>query len=169
MKIRNTKLTDLIEVMKIYSYAREQMKLNNNPNQWKNTNPTEEMIINDIKKNNSYVIEKDNKIVGVFSFIIGKDKTYQYIEGKWLNDLEYGTIHRIASNNLEKNIFDICINFCKTKINNIRIDTHQDNIIMRHILKKNNFIECGIIYVEDGSKRIAFQKIFDDKVNKIKK
>ena len=161
MKIRNTKLTDLTEVRKIYSYAREQMKLNNNPNQWKNTNPKEETIINDIKNNNSYVIEKDNKIVGVFSFIIGIDKTYQYIEGKWLNDLEYGTIHRIASNNLEKNIFNVCINFCKTKINNIRIDTHHDNKIMRHILKKNNFIECGIIYVEDGSKRIAFQKTFN--------
>ena len=29
---------------------------------------------------------------------------------------------------------------------------------MRHLLEKNGFKECGIIYVEDGTPRIAFQR-----------
>jgi RimJ/RimL family protein N-acetyltransferase len=44
------------------------------------------------------------------------------------------------------------------QIPNIRIDTHRDNAIMQHLLEKNGFVKCGIIYVEDGSPRIAYQK-----------
>ena len=40
MIIRHTTLNDLDEVMKLYKIAREFMKQNNNPNQWKDTTPT---------------------------------------------------------------------------------------------------------------------------------
>ena len=29
--------------------------------------------------------------------------------------------------------------------------------MMQHVLEKNGFVPCGIIYVEDGSPRIAYQ------------
>lgn len=29
---------------------------------------------------------------------------------------------------------------------------------MQHVLEKNGFTRCGIIFTEDGSERIAFQK-----------
>ena len=159
MNIRNTNLEDLKDVMKIYEHARIQMKLNGNPNQWKDNLPKEETIKEDIKNKNSYVIYNENKILGVFTFIIGMDKTYEYIEGSWLNNELYGTIHRIASNNIEKQIFEKCLSFCEEKIKNIRIDTHNDNKIMQHLIEKNNFKKCGTIYVEDGSPRIAYHKI----------
>lgn len=51
----------------------------------------------------------------------------------------------------------------ETDINNImdiiKVDTHEENISMQKLLKKNNFKYCGIIYLEDKSKRIAFEKI----------
>lgn len=40
----------------------------------------------------------------------------------------------------------------------MRIDTHENNKVMQHLIKKNGFQECGIIYVEDGSPRIAYEK-----------
>ena len=43
--------------------------------------------------------------------------------------------------------------------NSIKIDTHKDNISMQKLLEKNDFKYCGIIYLEDGSQRIAFEKI----------
>ena len=43
-------------------------------------------------------------------------------------------------------------------IKNIRIDTHEDNRIMQHLLDKYGFAKCGCIYVEDGTPRIAYQK-----------
>jgi RimJ/RimL family protein N-acetyltransferase len=42
---------------------------------------------------------------------------------------------------------------------NLKIDTHRDNIPMQKVLKRNGFSECGIIYIENGDERIAFQKI----------
>ncbi len=44
-------------------------------------------------------------------------------------------------------------------MSNFRIDTHNDNKIMQHVIEKNGFIRCGIIYVKDGSPRIAYEKI----------
>ena len=135
------------------------MRLNGNPNQWYDKYPEADTISNDIKCNNSYVAEQDGIICGVFTFIIGKEPTYQRIEGSWKNDEEYGTIHRIASNGQTRGFFDFCLKYCESKISNIRIDTHQDNKIMQHLIRKNGFEKCGIIYVEDGSPRIAYQKI----------
>lgn len=159
LKIRLTKRRDFETVMDIYRYAREQMRLNGNPNQWYDKFPEADTILNDIDCNNSYVVEQNGIICGVFTFIIGKEPTYERISGSWKNDEKYGTIHRIASNGQQKGIFDLCLKYCESKISNLRIDTHQDNKIMQHLIRKNGFERCGIIYVRDGSPRIAYQKI----------
>lgn len=159
MNIRKTKKEDLEKVLEIYEYARNQMRKNGNPNQWKNTNPSKDIIINDIENENSYLIEYKEEICGIFSFIVGEDPTYKKIEGSWLNNEDYGTIHRVASSGIRKGILKECLNFCEKKQKNIRIDTHEDNKIMQHLLEKNGYINCGIIYVLDGSPRIAYQKI----------
>ena len=41
----------------------------------------------------------------------------------------------------------------------LRADTHEDNKIMQHLLEKNGFVRCGIIHVEDGTPRVAYQKL----------
>ncbi len=166
LKIRSTTKQDFEAIMEIYRYAREQMRSNGNPNQWYDKFPEASTLSNDIDRNNSYVIEQDGIICGVFTFIIGKEPTYERIEGSWKNDDDYGTIHRIASNGKIKGIFDICLKFCENKISNIRIDTHKDNKIMQHLIEKNGFEKCGIIYVEDGSPRIAYQKTCDTNTEK---
>ena len=147
--------------MRIYEYARAQMKINGNPNQWRDTYPPEALIIDDIKNKNSYVIEKDDVICGVFAFIIGDDPTYQRIEGQWKNNAPYGTIHRVASSGMMRGVFPVCVEFCEAKISNLRVDTHHDNKIMQHQIEKFGFEKCGIIYIEDGSPRIAYQKAID--------
>lgn len=102
---------------------------------------------------------KEPEIVhGVFAFIIGPDPTYTYIEdGVWLNDDVYGTIHRIAGDGVAKGVFKKCLDFCKSQIDNLRIDTHHNNLTMQHLVEKNGFEKCGIVYMEDGSPRIAYQ------------
>ncbi len=160
MKIRKASLADLPQIMKIYGYAREQMRKNGNPNQWGTSRPYEEEIIKDIEKGNSYVIIKYDKIQAVFAFIIGNDPTYEVIEGKWLNSEPYGTVHRVASGGEINGVMNIILDFCKEIQPNIKIDTHKDNKIMRHILEKAGFTECGIIYISDGTPRIAYQRKF---------
>ena len=158
MTIKKSTMKYIDDIMEIYSYAREQMKKNGNPTQWGDNRPSRKTIENDIQLGNSYMIEENGIICGVFSFVLGEDKTYQVIEGKWLNDDQYGTIHRVASNGRVKGILEFCLRFCEDKISNIRVDTHEDNKIMQHLLEKNGYIKCGIIYVDDGSPRIAYQK-----------
>ena len=162
MKIRKTTEKDIQPVMQIFAKAREIMRKSGNFKQWPVGHPSKEAVIADIKGDNSYVVEKDNNtIVATFAFIIGPDPTYSYMEGgKWLNDEKYGTIHRIASNGECKGIMSEALNYCSKIVPNIRIDTHEDNSIMRHLLAKNGFVHCGTIYLLDGNPRLAFQKVF---------
>nr|WP_233188725.1 GNAT family N-acetyltransferase [Tenacibaculum sp. SG-28] len=44
-------------------------------------------------------------------------------------------------------------------IPSMRIDTHEDNLGMQHILKTENYVYCGIIHLTRGSTRLAYEKI----------
>lgn len=160
MTIRLADECDFESVMNIYSYARKQMRLAGNPDQWGTDKPFPETVWNDIRQKQAYVMIKQDRICGVFAFIIGTEPTYRLIEnGAWLNDSPYGTIHRIAGNGQVRGILSSALSFCNRQINNIRIDTHDDNHIMQHLLQKYGFRKCGYIYVDDGSRRIAYQRI----------
>lgn len=135
------------------------MAAHGNPTQWDGGYPSKERIKQDWTEGNLYVIAEGESILGVFVFIIGEEKNYSKIEGSWKSRRLYGTIHRIASSGLEKGIFEQCLKFCLGQIDHLRIDTHRDNSIMRHLIEKSGFEACGTIYVEDGSPRIAYELI----------
>lgn len=158
--VRNAAEKDLNEIMQIYAYAREFMAKNGNPNQWGTAFPPEKLIYDDIKSGRLYVIQENGCIHGVFAFIIGDDPTYGYIEnGNWLSDGEYGAIHRVASDGKIHGVLKTAVDYCLTKITHLRIDTHKNNKIMQKQILKNGFTECGTIFIEDGSARIAYERI----------
>lgn len=158
MKIRNATIEDIDKIMNIYSVARETMRESGNINQWVNGYPQLSLIQDDISKGNCYVVVDEEEVVAVFAFIIGDDPTYHVIEGSWLNDRPYGVIHRIGSNGKAKGIIPFVMEYAFSRIENIKIDTHKDNRIMQHVLEKNGFKYCGVITIEDGTKRVAYQK-----------
>ncbi len=159
MKIRHTRKDEIDEIMGIYALGRKIMRDSGNTKQWVGY-PTREMILSDIGNGNSYVLEDGNRIHAVFSLIAGEDPTYKEIyEGEWLNDSAYMTIHRIVSAGGIKRASDICYDWSLEKTDNIRIDTHEDNQIMQHVLERNGFVKCGVIYIEDGSPRLAYHKV----------
>jgi hypothetical protein len=51
------------------------------------------------------------------------------------------------------------MDYCFSQDPNIRIDTHRDNKIMRHLVEKHGFAYCGIIYLDNGDERLAYQLI----------
>ena len=159
MKIRKAEQKDMGSILKVFEIAREYMRQSGNPNQWGTVKPRKETLEDDITKGQLYVGENDGgEIHFVFAFILGKDPTYSYIEnGKWLSDEPYGTIHRIASDGTVSGVVKSAVEFGKTMISSIRIDTHEDNKTMRHVVEKLGFTECGIIYIDDGTPRIAYQ------------
>lgn len=160
--IRLAEKKDLNTIQDIFNKAKIFMRNDGNMHQWNGNYPSDEILLNDISNNNLYVCYSEDLIYAVFYFYIGVDETYNYIEGSWPNNEEYGTIHRIASNGLRRGVFEEVLSFAKIKISNIRIDTHEDNKFMREKLNKNNFKYCGIIYINDGSPRRAYQYIVEE-------
>lgn len=159
MNIRKTTFDDLDVILNLYENARSFMARTGNPAQWGTNYPPAAMLEQDITDGHSYVCEEAGHIIATFYFCVGKDDTYARIyEGEWLNDRPYGVVHRITSDGSVKGAASFCINWALSQCGNLKIDTHQDNKVMQYLLEKNGFTYCGLIYTEDGSSRIAYQK-----------
>ena len=158
MYVRKARTDDFNIIMDIYHAAQDFMIEAGNPNQWGHFYPSEDLVREDISKGISYMIcDRDNPH-GVFVLIDGLEPTYQYIEnGSWINEEPYITLHRIASDGKLHGIFKSAIDYSKSISDNIRIDTHSNNVIMQKQIEKNGFKKCGTIYVREGSPRIAYQ------------
>ncbi len=160
MQIRKAKIEELDLLMEKYARARKFMAEHGNPNQWGSDKPSRAQIEADILAGDSYVCEEDGKIVGVFYHKIEEDPTYAVIEaGEWISNEPYGVVHRITSDGTVKGTASFCLSWAFEQCKNLRIDTHRDNIVMQNLLKKNGFTYCGIIHIEDGSERLAYQKL----------
>ena len=160
MRIRRSLLSDIDSLMEIFAYATQYMCSTGNKNQWINGYPSREIVMQDIMDKNSHVcVDNNGVIVGTFCFKQGEDPNYAIIdEGEWLNNNPYGVVHRIAGNGKLHGLADYCLQWCYEQCPNIRVDTHRDNLIMQHILERNGYAACGIIYVSNGTPRVAFQK-----------
>lgn len=157
MIIRKTLDTDLNEVLHLFANARKFMEENGNKTQWVNGYPQKSVLEKDILKGHSYVCIDQEKIVGTFYFAIENDPTYSKIDqGSWLNDAPYGVVHRITTDRSTKGIGAFCINWCLSQWDNIRVDTHENNVPMDRLLQKCGFSKCGIIYIANGDERIAY-------------
>lgn len=157
--IRRANKEDIKCIMRIYEAAKKKMRADGNLHQWSDKYPDEETLINDIAKDKLYIAYDHEGIYGVFMLSYLGEGTYKVIQGAWLNDEPYAVIHRIASFGKGKNLLKDVIDFAFEKTNNIRIDTHEDNNIMRNLLKKLGFIYTGIIHLKNGDERRAYQLI----------
>lgn len=166
MIFRKSTEKDLKEIMEVINGAKELLK-GNKVDQWQSGYPNEEVILEDIEKGYSYILEENGIILGTTALSFDGEDTYEKIyEGQWLSNGSYGVIHRIAVNRnvkvkgigteIIKKSEEICLD---KGIRNIKIDTHEDNITMQRLLEKNKFKYCGVIYLEGNVKRIAFEKV----------
>ena len=159
--IRDARPMDIAEIMHVMDAAKGIMRQSGNMHQGGEGYPSEAVIAADMKRNGGFVVEDEKKIVGYFAFLQSPEPTYAKIyEGKWIDDtLPYHVVHRIASNPDAHGIFSSIMDFCFSHDTNIRIDTHRDNKIMQHVILKQGFSYCGIIYLLSGDERLAYQKI----------
>ena len=132
-------MRDLPQMQKIYARARALMAANGNPTQWGNEFPRESMIEDDIANQRTMLLvdtcNGHERILAQFALCPGKDPTYAKIDGAWLDNDTYVTIHRI--------------------------DTHPNNKAMQHVLESSGFARCGLIQLLDrpvDTTRIAYQR-----------
>lgn len=166
MKFRKSNEEDIKSIMNIINQAQAWFK-DQRIDQWQNNYPNIETIINDINNSYGYVLLKNNIVIGTAAVSFDGEKTYNSIyNGKWISNDDYAVIHRIAVDSNYKGLglasvlFKYIEELCLDKgIHSIKVDTHEENMPMQKLLYKNGFQYCGIIYLEDKSKRIAFEKI----------
>lgn len=165
MKFRKTAEQDIQSIMKIIRQAQEYFKTNH-IDQWQNNYPNPQIIQEDIQNGYSHVLEEADQIVATASISFDGEKTYNKIyNGNWLSHDEYAVIHRLAvdsslkgsgiSSEIMRQVEKMCLD---KGVRSIKVDTHEENIPMQRLLQKNDFTYCGDIYLEDKSKRVAFEK-----------
>ncbi len=159
MTIRPATLADAQAANEIYESARAFMKKNGNPTQWNSAYPALSDIVSGIESGVSYVCCDGDEVVATFHFEENaREAVYEKIEGEWKNDEPYAVIHRIAVKYHGRGIVDFCFSECHRRFPNLKIDTHRDNIPMQKCLSRAGFEYCGVVYLSDGSERLAYQK-----------
>ncbi len=139
---------------------------NNGIDQWQNGYPNEQSVQNDIAANACYIVEHDGAIVASAALYFTEEANYNNIyEGAWHTACPYAAIHRVAvadslkgsgvSAFLYAGLEAVCR---EKKIGSVRGDTHRDNVAMQKFMLKMGFAYCGIIYLDDGAERLAYDK-----------
>ena len=171
MLIRPAREADLPALRPVFEAAKGIMRSDGNSDQWSAPGfPPDDLILQDIEQGGGFVIEisprnpsvlgrNDNaSVVGYFALLPSPEPTYSSIDGAWLSDEPYGVIHRIASYPDEHGIFAAILDFAASRYPRLRIDTHRDNRIMQHLIEKHGFTYCGVIWLADGTPRLAFER-----------
>lgn len=157
--IRRATEHDTQTVMHLIDSGRKIMVASGNMHQWDDNHPSKIQIENDIANGDSYLLLENGKPIATWAFIRGPEPTYAIIyNGKWLNSRAYHVIHRVASLPGCHGVMRDLLEWCFSMDGNIRIDTHRDNAVMRHCLAKYGFTYCGIIHLQNGDERLAYQK-----------
>ena len=156
--IRPAREEDIPAIMAVLEAAKGIMRSSGNMKQWTDGYPSREVVLADISRDVGYVVD-DGAVVAYFAFIPSPEPTYFYIEGgAWLEDtLPYHVIHRMGSTASSHGVFRAVMDWCRSQDPNLRIDTHRDNHIMQHCILDYGFKYCGIIYLESGDERLAYQ------------
>jgi hypothetical protein len=109
-----------------------------------------------------HVLTDDTGIYGAFAFLTGDDPTYAEIDGAWLSDRPYATIHRVASDGTHRGVFAEVMAFAMAMQPHLRIDTHALNLPMQRQIERFGFRYCGVIQCRNGA-RMAFERVPEKK------
>ena len=168
MKLIPTKTENLPSIMGIVKDAQTYLAAQQ-IDQWQDGYPNEAILLKDISTQESYIVKNERDVImGTTMFTTRAEPTYTNIEGSWItaSSAKYGVIHRMAVGatyrklGVAKFIFSTCEQKLKdSQVASMRIDTHKDNKGMQGLLQKLGYTYCGIIYLADGYKRLAFEKL----------
>ncbi len=167
MEFRKTRKEDIPGIMRIIAQAQEYMK-KEGIDQWQDGYPNEAAFEEDIAHDYSYVMTEADKVIGTIAIIFDGEPTYDVIyEGAWKTTEEpYAAVHRVAvdadckGQGIAGKMLAEVENMCHERgVRSIKNDTHRDNKSMQRMVTKNGFEYCGIIYLESGAERIAFEKV----------
>ena len=166
---RKAKLEDLDQIMVAVEDSREVLRLQGN-GQWQDGYPNKDDFINDINNGHLYVVLNENKqVVGTCALTYREEDYHHLYEGKWLTDLPYIVMHRVAlkkeyhNQGYGRKLFEVFIEQAKIQgYRSLRIDTHAGNAIMRHLIESFNFVYCGKAILTPNKDRMVYERVLKD-------
>lgn len=159
----------LRELCRITDEAKAQLK-RLGLDQWQKGYPSRQVWESDIQQQCAWLAVEGDRVLGAFAFQTAPDASYAQIDGKWMTDGPYASMHRVCVSEDSKGtgvagqMFRYGFELARAQgLPSMRIDTHAENLPMRRALEKEGFVPCGIIILkggcEDGDARLAFEKI----------
>ena len=134
--------------------------------QWQNGYPNADTVKADIAKGNGYFLMAGERPLAYMCIDFGGEMAYDGLDGHWLIDTRaYGVLHRLAMGKRSrgKGAASIALRLAeermrRCRMESFRIDTDENNEVMKHLLTKNGFTYCGKIWF-DNSVKIAYEKV----------
>lgn len=133
--------------------------------QWNENYPNETHVKSDLADGIGYVLVSDTKVIGYAAVVFTGEPAYEALDGKWLADLPYVVVHRIAVSQDVKGkgygllLLQTIADYARSLgTGSFRIDTNFDNSAMLGLLDRLGFTYCGDVEYRQGS-RMAFEKL----------
>ena len=179
VNIRKTTAGDVGALMEIFDEARKTIAALG-IDQWQDGYPNTPVIESDVEKEYSHCAElisgTGSAVCATFALVGDGDPCYDEIfDGEWLTDsgrselgrnIGYLAIHRVAISvacrgcGIASQIMAFASDYARAHgKDSLRIDTHEGNVVMRKMLEKQGFTHCGTIFLSNGDKRVAYEKI----------
>lgn len=157
------KLSDLAVCLNILDSGRS-FQRQQGFTQWRDGYPAAADVLRDIHDGGAYLLKVDSSPAAYTYIGFDGDPAYPTIEGSWHFDEPYGVLHRVAISEdfrgmgLSDVLFSLAGELVKSHgFGCLRIDTHEQNKRMQHVLTKNGFSYCGIV-IQNGEPRLAYDK-----------
>ena len=170
MTVRKTRREDFPAVLKIYEDCRTVMH-GRGLQQWLNGYPGEKDLEADCAAGTSYVLMDGDRVAGCAAVILTGEPSYARIAGSWRTEEPYAAIHRVGvdpalhGKGIGADFLRALERIAgRAGMPSVRIDTHHDNAPMRRTLLSLGFAECGVIRLEDGSPRVAYERLLSEPV-----
>ena len=156
MHIEKAQMTDYERVVEILKDGRNQLA-EKGIDQWQGDYPNPQHVKEDVENGFAYLVNSDDdETVGTFTILPAPDHAYDELDGEWLKETDaYLTIHRVAIHSdhagqgYASKLFVAVIDHIKNErpdIESIRIDTHEDNKAMQHLITKHGFTRVGTLH-----------------------
>lgn len=155
--IRKGKLEDLTSILELTKACTTHMT-NNNIFQWNEQYPNAQAFEKDIKRNELYVLEIDEKLIGCIVISTMMDEEYKTI--KWLTKNTHNIyIHRLAvhpkqqGKGLAQKLMCYAENYAiENNYSSIRLDTFSQNARNQKFYELRNYKKLGTIFFPKQSK-----------------
>ena len=154
--IQHAKISEIPDILLLTNACRLHME-SNNIFQWTITYPNRVQFLEDIRRNECYILKKGENLIGCIVLSKYMDKAYQNV--KWLTPNNNIYVHRLAVHPSEQGkgyaqqLMDFAEEYARTKnYVSVRLDTFSQNKRNQKFYETRGYQKLETIYLRNQSK-----------------